>query len=89
MKKMNDTKKLGGIVAIVAAAAVVIAISANAVDQRGNRQENLAASVRTNTAASGGVQSGTSQAQKVTEESARQTALEHAGVASGMLQEVP
>ena len=83
MKKMNDTKKLGGIVAIVAAAAVVIAISANAVDQRGNRQENLAASVRTNTAASGGVQSGTSQAQKVTEESARQTALEHAGVASG------
>ena len=38
MKKMNDTKKLGGIVAIVAAAAVVIAISANAVDQRGNRQ---------------------------------------------------
>ena len=56
MKKMNDTKKLGGIVAIVAAAAVVIAISANAVDQRGNRQENQAASVRTNTAASGGVQ---------------------------------
>ena len=80
MKKIQDTKKLGGIVAVVAAAAVVIAIAANAVDTKNSSSAQLAASAQTNAAASGNVQTGTSDARKVTETSARQIALDHAGV---------
>lgn len=80
MKKIKDTKKFGGIVAVVAAAAIVIAISANAVDERTDGRQDLAATAQTEAAASGTVQTGTSQARDVTEESARQTALDHAGI---------
>lgn len=78
MKKIKDTKKFGGIVAVVAAAAIAIAISANAVDERTDGRQDLAATAQTEAAASGTVQTGTSQARDVTEESARQTALDHA-----------
>lgn len=80
MKKIKDTKKFGGIVAVVAVAAIVIAISANAVDERTDGRQDLAATAQTEAAASGTVQTGTSQARDVTEESARQTALDHAGI---------